>query len=81
MATEATPATAEPVHLDQAWLRDLVEALASIHRPSASVGERRAAEWLLGRLRELGARGEIEVEDVHGTCWWPLGLVQFRRSN
>ena len=62
-------------HLDQAWLRDLVETLCSIHRPTASVGERRAAEWLLGKLREQGASGEIELEQVHGTFWWPLGLA------
>jgi peptidase M28-like protein len=62
-------------HLDQAWLRDLVETLCSIHRPTASVGERRAAEWLIARLREEGARGEIELEHAHGTFWWPLGLA------
>ncbi len=76
MPTGATRADVEAMpHLDQDWLRDLVETLASIHRPTASVGERRAAEWLLGRLRELGADGEIEVEDVHGTYWWPLGIA------
>jgi peptidase M28-like protein len=26
-------------------------------------------------LRELGTDGEIEVEDVHGTFWWPLGIA------
>jgi hypothetical protein len=76
MATDATQAPAEAApHLDQAWLRGLVETLASIHRPTASQGERRAAEWLLGRLRELGVDAELEVEDVHGTYWWPLGIA------
>src|SRR5438552_7893394 len=76
MATGATQASAETApHLDQAWLRELVETLSSIHRPTASVGERRAAEWLRTRLRELGAEAEIEVENVHGTYWWPLGLA------
>jgi hypothetical protein len=76
MATEATRASTEaPPHLDEGWLRDLVETLASIHRPSASIGERRAAEWLLERLREAGTDAEIEVEDNHGTYWWPLGLA------
>jgi hypothetical protein len=76
MATGATRASLEAApHLDQDWLRDLVDTLVSIHRPTASVGERRAAEWLLGRLRELGADGQIEVEDVHGTFWWPLGIA------
>lgn len=62
-------------HLDEAWLRELVETLCSIHRPTASVGERRAAEWLLAKLRENGARGEIELDRGHGTFWWPLGLA------
>jgi peptidase M28-like protein len=76
MPTGATRADVEATpYLDQDWLRDLVETLASIHRPTASAGERRAAEWLLGRLREMGADGEIEVEDVHGTYWWPLGIA------
>src|SRR5437763_17011565 len=76
MTPEATQASAEAApHLDQTWLRELVETLSSIHRPTASVGERRAAEWLRTRLRELGAEVEIEVENVHGTYWWPLGLA------
>ena len=76
MATGATRAPLEAApHLDRDWLRDLVDTLASIHRPTASQGERRAAEWLLGRLRDLGADGEIEVEDVHGTFGWPLGIA------
>jgi hypothetical protein len=76
MATGATKSSAEAEpHLDQAWLRGLVEPLSSIHRPTASPGERRAAEWLLERLRELGVDGEIELETVHGTFWWPLGLA------
>jgi hypothetical protein len=62
-------------HLDQAWLRELVETLCAIHRPTASQGERAAAEWLAERLRGLRARAEIEVEEVHGTYWWPLGLA------
>jgi Peptidase family M28 len=76
MSSGATQSSADTAtHLDQAWLRDLVETLSSIHRPTASLGERRAAEWLLGRLRELGARGEIELERMHGTFWWPLGIA------
>jgi len=76
MAAGATRASGEAApHIDATWLRGLVETLASIHRPTASQGERRAAEWLLERLRELGAEGEIEFERVHGTFWWPLGLA------
>src|SRR6476620_544485 len=77
MATGATRASLEAApHLDQDWLRGLVETLASIHRPTASQGERVAAEWVAGRLRELGAGdARVEAEDVHGTFWWPLGLA------
>jgi hypothetical protein len=59
---------------DQEWLRGLVEELERIERPSASDGERRAAEWVLRRLRELGAEPRIEAEPAHGTYWWPLGI-------
>ena len=77
MPAGATRVSAETAaHLDQEWLRGLVETLASIHRPTASHGERVAAEWVTARLRELGATGaRIEEEDVHGTFWWPLGLA------
>ena len=62
-------------HTDEAWLRDLVSELSSIRRPSASTGEREAAEWLLGKLEELGFEGDIEASPAHGTYWWPLGLA------
>ena len=54
--------------------RDLLEELAAIDRPSASDGERRAAEWLVARYAELGAEASIEPERAHGTYWWPLGI-------
>ena len=73
MPGAAQPSTEASAHLDKAWLRDLVETLCSIHRPTASQGERRAAEWLLAKLRDHGARGEIELEKAHGTFWWPRG--------
>jgi hypothetical protein len=60
--------------VDQQWLRGLVEELERIDRPSASEGERRAAEWVVGKLRELGAEPRIEAERAHGTYWWPLGI-------
>jgi Peptidase family M28 len=60
---------------DEARLRRDVEELSAIHRPSASPGEREAAEWLVARLSEHGAEARIEVEDAHGTYWWPLGLA------
>jgi hypothetical protein len=77
MGTSAAsaPDKATPPHLEQAWLRQLVEGLSAIHRPSASPGEREAAEWLLARLAEHGVEGEIESEPAHGTSWWPLGIA------
>ncbi|HEX5592213.1 MAG TPA: M28 family peptidase [Solirubrobacterales bacterium] len=56
------------------WLRERLEELERIERPSASEGERRAAEWLVAQLAELGAEARIEAEPAHGTYWWPLGL-------
>ncbi|MGN6202550.1 MAG: M28 family peptidase [Solirubrobacterales bacterium] len=56
------------------WLRERLEELERIERPSASEGERRAAEWLVAQLAELGGEARIEAEDAHGTYWWPLGL-------
>jgi hypothetical protein len=55
-------------------LRAQLEELERIHRPSASEGERRAAEWLVERFAELGAEARIEAEAAHGTYWWPLGI-------
>jgi hypothetical protein len=73
MTIDTAPAVATP---DIEKLRDLVDTLASIHRPTASPGERVAADWVAGRLRELGAdRARVERERVHGTFWWPLGLA------
>lgn len=59
---------------DQAWLRARLEELERIYRPSASEGERRAAEWLVGQFAELGAEARIEAASAHGTYWWPLGI-------
>ena len=59
---------------DQDWLRGLLEELERIDRPSASSGERRAAEWLVGEFAKLGADARIETERVHGTYWWPIGI-------
>jgi hypothetical protein len=60
---------------DLARLRATVEHLAAIERPSASAGERRAAEWIADRLNALGAGARVEVERAHGTYWVPLGLL------
>ncbi len=56
-------------------LRETVEHLAAIERPSASPGERLAAEWIAARLTETGAPARVEAERAHGTYWIPLGLL------
>jgi hypothetical protein len=56
------------------WLRERLEELERIERPSASEGERRAAEWLVDQFDQLGAEARIEAEMAHGTYWWPLGI-------
>lgn len=56
------------------WLRERLEELERIERPSASEGERRAAEWLVDQFEQLGATARIEAEPAHGTYWWPLGI-------
>jgi hypothetical protein len=60
---------------DTAHLREVVETLERIERPSASDGEREAAEWIRGRFEALGLRARIEPERAHGTYWWPLGAM------
>jgi hypothetical protein len=73
--TAAQPAIAERLcSPDPERLRSLLEKLEQIERPSASPGERRAAEWLVERLAERGADARIEAESAHGTYWWPLGI-------
>ena len=57
-------------------LERIVRELAAFERPSASEGERRAAEWLAGELRAAGCRDvRVEEERAHGGYWWPLGLL------
>jgi acetylornithine deacetylase/succinyl-diaminopimelate desuccinylase-like protein len=57
-----------------AW-RDAIYELSEFPRPSASEGERRAAEWIAARLRALGCESAVEQERAHGGYWWPLGLA------
>jgi Peptidase family M28 len=59
---------------NQEQLREWLEELERIDRPSASEGEREAAEWIVERFTELGAEARIEAERAHGTYWWPLGV-------
>src|SRR3954451_6955123 len=61
--------------LSQEELRERVERLAAIERGSGSAGEREAAELIAADLRECGARVRLENESVHGTYWWPIGLL------
>ena len=58
-------------------MRSRLDELCSWERGSASEGERRAADWLAGELRDAGAR-DVRVEEeagANGTFWWPLGLL------
>jgi acetylornithine deacetylase/succinyl-diaminopimelate desuccinylase-like protein len=60
----------------RALIERVVRELASYERPSASDGERRAAEWLAGEFRAAGCRDvRVEEERAHGGYWWPLGLL------
>lgn len=52
----------------------MLEELERIERPSASAGERQAAEWLVAQFAELGLEARIEAEPAHGTYWWPIGI-------
>jgi acetylornithine deacetylase/succinyl-diaminopimelate desuccinylase-like protein len=57
-------------------LEQIVSTLAAWERSSASAGERRAAEWIANRLRELGVpEVRLEEEPAHGGYWWPLGTL------
>jgi acetylornithine deacetylase/succinyl-diaminopimelate desuccinylase-like protein len=60
-------------HEQDVW-RDLIFSLASLERPSASEGERHAAELIAERLRACGCRVEVERERAHGGYWWPIAL-------
>src|SRR4051812_28356474 len=46
-----------------AWIRQL----AAIERPSASPGEREAAEWIVRELATAGLDARVESECAHGT--------------
>ena len=61
--------------LTEAELRGWIGRLAAIERPSASPGERAAAELIAAELQRLGTRVRIEEETAHGTYWWPLGIA------
>jgi hypothetical protein len=66
--------TDTPANRDERWVRAIHE-LAGMQRPSASEGERIAAESIAEHLRELGCETEVEQERAHGGYWWPIGLA------
>ncbi len=66
--------TDTPASRDERWVRAIHE-LAGMRRPSASEGERIAAEVIANHLRELGFDTEVEQEHAHGGYWWPIGLA------
>lgn len=55
--------------------REAIHELAAFDRPSASDGERRAAQWIARRLEQLSCRVQVEEERAHGGYWWPITLA------
>jgi Peptidase family M28 len=75
MVSEAS--TAPTTLPDAAWMRERLDELCAFERGSTSEGERHAAEWLAGGLRNAGVR-EVRVEEepgANGTFWWSIGLL------
>src|SRR6188472_3387337 len=57
-------------------LERVIRELATLERPSASDGERRAADWIAKELEAAGCRSvRVEEERAHGGYWWPIGLL------
>src|SRR5690349_21588014 len=46
---------------DEATLREVIAALATLERRAGSDGERRAAEWIAARLTAAGAPAEVQA--------------------
>ena len=65
----------------EALLDEVIRHLTTWKRPSASDGERRAAEWIAGKLEAEGCAATVEEEPAHGTYWWPLGLLTGHRRD
>lgn len=55
--------------------RETVETLAAIERPSASEGERVAAEWIAERLKELGCEVSVDEERAFDSFARPLAAL------
>jgi hypothetical protein len=64
--------SAAPPAVDEAALREVIETLAAMERPSASAGEGRAARWIAERLGSLGCDVEIDREMAYGDFWRAL---------
>jgi Zn-dependent M28 family amino/carboxypeptidase len=56
-------------------LREDVEALCRIERPSASEGEHASARWIAQRLATEGIDCRLEAEPATGGFWWPYSLL------
>jgi hypothetical protein len=56
-------------------LREQVEALAAMHRPSASEDERHVAAWVADAMRDHKASARIETERATGEYWLPLAML------
>lgn len=73
--TRVVAPAAAPWQPDRAELEEVVRYLEVIYKPSASHGERAAAEWIAARLGEIGCTVVVEEEKAHGGYWWPVGLM------
>src|SRR2546429_6732851 len=63
-----------PMAREAGQLEAAIRHLASISRPSASDGEREAAEWLAGELRTpRGPQARVGEGRAHGTDSWAPG--------
>ena len=61
--------------LDLGAVRALVDELALLRRESGSSGEVEAATRIAQHLKGIGLEAQIEPARVHGTYWWPLGIL------
>jgi Peptidase family M28 len=65
-----------PESTARALMERVIRELAAYERPSASEGERRAADRIAAELDAAGCRAvRVEEERAHGGYWWPLGLL------
>jgi hypothetical protein len=75
MASEAS--TVPTTLPDASWMRERLDELCAFDRESASEGERQAADWLAGAMRDRGVR-DVRVEEesgANGSFWWSIGLL------